>query len=273
MKEGPGVSKDAPEKKRFFLFFELYFRKFWKMIELNLLYVVFFIPAAVGAWMWLVGGANILCTLLVLISLVLYGPATAAMTYVLRNYARQEHAFLFADFKDNFKSNFKQASIYGVFSAVVMILMSVAIWFYLGSAKDNKLMYVPLIIAMATFIIFLFMNFYMYTMIVTFDMKLPAMLKNAFIFAVIGVVPNLVSLLVVGGITVALVLFFPISLLFVIVIALSTMCFVVTFNAYPRIEKHMIIPYMKEHEPEEKSEDEETVFSDERLIPKEEEGK
>ena len=35
MKEGPGVSKDAPEKKRFFLFFELYFRKFWKMIELN----------------------------------------------------------------------------------------------------------------------------------------------------------------------------------------------------------------------------------------------
>lgn len=32
------------KKKRFFLFFELYFRKFWKMIELNLLFLVCCIP-------------------------------------------------------------------------------------------------------------------------------------------------------------------------------------------------------------------------------------
>ena len=32
LKEGPGVEKDAPQKHRFFLFFELFGRKFTKLI-------------------------------------------------------------------------------------------------------------------------------------------------------------------------------------------------------------------------------------------------
>ena len=33
-REGPGVSKDGPQKKRFFLFFDIYFRKFTKILLL-----------------------------------------------------------------------------------------------------------------------------------------------------------------------------------------------------------------------------------------------
>lgn len=48
-KPGKGVKKGEPEKKRFFLFFELYFRKISKLIQLNLVFVLFCIPAiAVG---------------------------------------------------------------------------------------------------------------------------------------------------------------------------------------------------------------------------------
>lgn len=43
-KEGPGVDKNAPKKKGFVVFFEIYFRKFWKLICANLLYVLFTIP-------------------------------------------------------------------------------------------------------------------------------------------------------------------------------------------------------------------------------------
>ena len=32
-KAGPGVEKNAPQKKPFFRFIELYFRKFWKLID------------------------------------------------------------------------------------------------------------------------------------------------------------------------------------------------------------------------------------------------
>lgn len=41
-KEGPGVKKNEPQKKRFFYFFELYFRKFGKLMTLSLLYSAFY---------------------------------------------------------------------------------------------------------------------------------------------------------------------------------------------------------------------------------------
>ena len=32
-KPGPGIAKDAPKKKTFFVFFETFFRNFWKFLE------------------------------------------------------------------------------------------------------------------------------------------------------------------------------------------------------------------------------------------------
>ena len=87
-KEGKGVSKDI-QAPRFILFFQIIGRRFWDLILLNLLYILFCIP------------------------IVTIGPATAAMTKILRNYARQEHAFLWADFIETFKANWKQAAIFG----------------------------------------------------------------------------------------------------------------------------------------------------------------
>ena len=51
-KPGKGVEKNEQQKRPFFLFFELFFAKFWKMIQLNLLYLLFWIPAiAASAFM------------------------------------------------------------------------------------------------------------------------------------------------------------------------------------------------------------------------------
>ena len=47
-KPGPGVEKEEQQKRRFFLFFELFFRKFWKLIQLNLLYLLFWIPPLIA---------------------------------------------------------------------------------------------------------------------------------------------------------------------------------------------------------------------------------
>ena len=37
-KEGPGISKNAPKKKTFIVFFETFFRNFWKFIVINLVF-------------------------------------------------------------------------------------------------------------------------------------------------------------------------------------------------------------------------------------------
>lgn len=43
-KPGKGVEKDAPEKNAFFKFFELYGRKFWRFLEVNLIFLVVILP-------------------------------------------------------------------------------------------------------------------------------------------------------------------------------------------------------------------------------------
>lgn len=43
-KPGKGVEKDVPEKNAFFRFFELYGRKFWRFIQVNLIYLVVLLP-------------------------------------------------------------------------------------------------------------------------------------------------------------------------------------------------------------------------------------
>ena len=43
-KEGPGIAKDAPKKKTFIVFFETFFRNFWKFITLNIVYSLFCLP-------------------------------------------------------------------------------------------------------------------------------------------------------------------------------------------------------------------------------------
>ena len=45
---GSGIAKNAPKKKGFFRFFEIFGRKFWKLFELNLLYFLSFLPV-IGA--------------------------------------------------------------------------------------------------------------------------------------------------------------------------------------------------------------------------------
>ena len=43
-KEGPGISKNAPKKKTFIVFFETFFRNFWKFITINLVYDLISVP-------------------------------------------------------------------------------------------------------------------------------------------------------------------------------------------------------------------------------------
>ena len=43
-KPGKGVEKDAPEKNAFFRFFEIYGRKFWRFLEVNLIYLLILLP-------------------------------------------------------------------------------------------------------------------------------------------------------------------------------------------------------------------------------------
>ena len=199
-------------RKNVFLFFELYFRKFFKFIQLNLLFLAYCIP------------------------IVTIGPAVAAMTVVAKKMMQDRHVFLLSDFFDAFKDNFKQ---------------SFFMWIW-----------VPFLLAVLTGILFLFINFYAFTMITTIRLKLRDIIKNALIFSVIGIKANLIIVLymVLLGLFL-LIMYTPISVLFGILNVFSTLCFVIVFNVYPVIDRYLIQPQLqgKAEQPEQP---EDTVFLD-----------
>ena len=89
-KAGKGVQKGGPKKKPFFLFWEIFGNKFWKFFQINLIFTLFCLPV------------------------VTFGPALAAMTQVMRKFVIGEPIFVFHEFKEAFKKNFKQSIGVGI---------------------------------------------------------------------------------------------------------------------------------------------------------------
>lgn len=101
-------------------------------------------------------------------------------------------------------------------------------------------------------ILYSFMRNYMYILLVTFKLSLFKILKNSFIFAVLGIKRNLVALLgmlVVCFINVyAFVLLPLVGLTLPLIITTATLSFIGTYAAYPIIKKYMITPYYDDEE-------------------------
>lgn len=238
-KPGKGVEKDEPVKPRFKLFWELFIRKFWKLVQLNLIYLLFCLPV------------------------VTIGPATAGMTYVLRNFATERPVFMFSDFWDAFKGNFKQSFVYGLIIAVFAFVMSVSWDFYTKNLGVSAFMYVPVGLCGLLTLLFVFMAFYSFLMIVTIDLPLWGIIKNSLILSIACMKSNFITLFFVALVLLAIYLFFPYTVLVVIAIIPAMLGFIICFNAYPGIKKYVIDPYRaKQQKDEEPESPDDVIFSD-----------
>ena len=111
------------------------------------------------------------------------------------------------------------------------------------------------------------MRYYIYTLLITFNLSIPKIFKNAFIFAFLGLKRNLLAL--VG---VALVLFINVQLFYMLpvlgillplVITFSLCNFITGYASYPVIKKYMIDPYYSDNDGEnDEGSNEESVFVD-----------
>lgn len=270
-KPGKGISKDAPEKRRFFLFFEIFFDKFFKLIQLNFVYFICLIPLFLGIY-YSMGTdltfatlsdalkyppfyfrpdfPNVPALILLAVSVFLTGPATAGFTYVIRNMQRREHTWVISDFFRYMGKNFKQGIIMSIMDLIIYVLLYVAIVFYMfimpvDTPEAGTLMpALGAIFAVALTLIYTWAHYYIYTMMVTFKLDFSKLFKNAVIFAIAKLPLNL---LITAFVTlVGFVLLWTISLtpiitgILVPVIVLSLVGFIIIFSTYPTIDKVML---------------------------------
>jgi len=264
-KEGPGVPKDAPPKSRFIIFFEVLARKFWNIIKINLLFFIFNLPATLFLLFfamyynqlvlpqellqgsgeellgYLSGFTFPLMLILICLPLITVGPAQAGMTYVLRNYSREEHAFIWSDFIENAKNNFKQSMIVSVINTIVTILVMIDIYIYRNIQTNTMLLTIASALIIVAFLVFMMMSMYIYPMMVTFKLSVKQLYKNALIFAIMKFIPNLLILIVCFLVVIVPFYFAPfVGYILLIIITFGLISYITNFFVYNKIDKYMI---------------------------------
>ena len=254
-KPGPGIPKDAPPKARIVVFFEIFTRKFWNLIKINMMFSLFNIPAIIAvlfmSQIFITNNLSddpgidlalrfIICSILMCVPILTVGPAQAGFTYLLRNYAREEHAFIWWDFKEAAKKNFKQSMIICLIDLVVVLIIGIDINLYGSMGGNSFLMSIASGFLILAFVIYMMMHLYIYPMLVTFKLSIKQIYKNAFIFSIIKFFPNLGILLLCSLLVLASFYFTVIGFILMFMLTLSTIGLITNFYVYPQIKKYMI---------------------------------
>ena len=188
-----------------------------------------------------------------------FGWQNVGASYVIRGLFRGDPVFVFTDYFYAIKRNFKQAFFMGLldflFSAV-LIVDFLFFYFQTGSFGMDFMYFAIFAIA----ILYLVMRFYIYHLLITFDISILKIFKNALIFTVLGIKRNLMAILGLGlllGLHLFLILLLipvgisiPLVLPLIYILALSV--FITTYAAFPVIDRYMIAPYESQNEIEQK---------------------
>lgn len=268
-KPGPGVDKDAPQKRGIFRYFEILFRKFWKLLQANMLCFACSIPFLIIAYIFapvsdsyisgLFAGTGIeadseaLATIHLMLrcffTMMLYvfwgsGPASAAYAYITRCFTREQHAWILSDFKDKLFENFKQSIVVTVIDVILLLLVPYGIYFYYTTYREtgSQLWLIATCLMCTLLLIYTFMHFYIYQFMVTFSSRLTQLYRNALIFSLAQLPINIFLAAVAIIINVVMFNFLnPVfALLIDFVIGASLMRFPIEYSASRAIDKKLL---------------------------------
>lgn len=206
-KSGKGdFNKDDLPTNRWQLFWEMLRVRFSALIRLNLMYVVAWLPTMIvlmiGALSLTTGMITedgqvvenvveqaqsiLFFTLVLLIPCVtITGIVTPGVAYVTRNWSRDEHAFIWSDFKDAVKENWKQGIVLSLVTSLVPIIVYTC-WNFYGSlaSTQSAFMMVPQVLVLMVGVIWYLAITYMHPLIVSYKLKMKDVVRNGVLLAI-----------------------------------------------------------------------------------------
>lgn len=184
---------------------------------------------------------------LLLFTFLTWGWQNVGATYNLRSLVRGDSCFLWSDYFYAIRRNWRQGLLFGLLDALVIAVLLFD-WYYFSALSAELTFGVMYLMTLALAVIYTFMRFYIYLMMITFDLSIMKLLKNALIFALLGFKRNILAL---GGILLVVGLNFailwpslgvgfslPLILPFFYLPAFAG--FAGAYAAYPNIERYMI---------------------------------
>ena len=181
-----------------------------------------------------------------------FGLVRVDVTYIVRNIFRGEPVFLIHDFFYAIKRNLKQALAFGVLDVLITVMIFYDIIFFNLNYNANFMISTMFFMSLCLALLYFFMRHYIYIMLVTFDLSLFKLFKNALLFTILGIKRNIMLLL--GTAMIAAVeyflfyLYFPLAVILPFVIIPSMLVLMGIYAAYPKIKEIMIDPYYEKAE-------------------------
>lgn len=119
--------------------------------------------------------------LLLLPCIMITGPVQAGMAHICRNWARDEHAFIWSDFKDAVKENWKQGLGISTLTGLLVFFIPTALWYYWGmgqGADASLLWYIPIGILLCLSLIWFLGLAFFYPVMVGYNVTFRQLVKN-----------------------------------------------------------------------------------------------
>lgn len=280
-KSGKGdYRKEDLPKNRWQLFFEVLRVRLSGLVKVNLLYVVVWIPMIALLVMTLLAAMGLLTDMIneageivgdwtaftdSLLSVVytglifaipciaITGPFTAGIAYITRNWARDEHSFIWSDFKDTLKENWKQALITSIITGVIPFLVYVGYVTY-GQMIETMGMFfiVPQVLIIMLAVVWSLALIYIYPLMVSYKLTYGQLIRNALLLAV-GRLPQTLALRLMSLLPMVIavvVLFFTsaFEIVMLVMVALYALFFL-AFNrlAYASYSNGVFDKYINAH--------------------------
>lgn len=193
-------------------------------------------------------GATVVMIVLLAFTVLSWGWQNVGSTYNLRSLVRGDSCFVWSDYFYAIKRNLRQGFLFGLIDVLVLVVLGFDLYYFSPIAGESLWFGFTYFMIIALLVIYLFMRFYLYLMLITFDLPIKKLIKNGLIFSMLGIKRNFMALL--GIVIVASLNFFlifpslsigftlPIILPFFYLPALTG--FMATYAAYPNIKKYMI---------------------------------
>ncbi len=204
-------TEDDLPSNRFQLFWQVLRVRLWSLVRLNLIQLLFWIPMLLVTLLTFMAantidvnasGEEIANHLLGLLSnfaillipcILITGPSTAAASYVARNWARDQHSFLWSDFKDAFKANWKQGLLISAITSVLPFLLLIGVQFYGSLAQSNAIAIIPQVMMVIVGVVWALALVFAYPLMVGYQLRVRQLFRNSMLLA-IGRLPFAVAI-------------------------------------------------------------------------------
>ncbi len=200
------TTDDLPAN-RFQLFWEVLRVRFWSLMRLNALQLVFWLPMLLVTLVTLLGLSALLAekvaegaqtaevaallrgmlstyALLLVPCILITGPSTAAAAYVARNWARDQHAFIWSDFKDAFKENWKQGLATSAITSVLPLLVVIGMDFYGQLARTMPVAVLAQVLIALAAVLWALALVFLYPLMVGYQLRLRDLFRNGVMLSI-----------------------------------------------------------------------------------------